>query len=196
MLDLTPIFADFPVLHTERLTLRAVTMADALPIFEMLRDPQVVRYLAQPPMTALGDAARRVAIYQHLYEEQKGIQWAIANRADGYLLGTCVFWHLEPLHYRAEVGYTLASAYWRQGIMSEAVSAVLDFGFGTMGLHSVEARTDPANAASNGLLEKLGFVREAYFRENYFDPVAETFTDTAVYSLLKADWLARGDADQ
>jgi ribosomal-protein-alanine N-acetyltransferase len=57
-----------------------------------------------------------------------------------------------------------------------------------MGLHSVEAQIDPANRASRRVLEKLGFVQEGYFRENYYDPVEARFTDTAVFSLLSATW--------
>jgi ribosomal-protein-alanine N-acetyltransferase len=72
--------------------------------------------------------------------------------------------------------------------MTEAVDAVLTFGFGTMGLHSVEAQIHPANHGSRRVLEKLGFVQEGYFHENYYDPVEASFTDTAVFSLLKAIW--------
>ncbi len=59
----------------------------------------------------------------------------------------------------------------------------------TWGLHSVEAQIEPNNTGSRRVLEKLGFVQEGYFRENFF--VNDAFTDTAVFSLLKADWLER-----
>jgi hypothetical protein len=59
------------------------------------------------------------------------------------------------------------------------------FGFTTLGLHSVEAQIHPANMGSRRVLEKQGFVQEGYLRENY-DPVEDQFTDTAIFSLLKA----------
>jgi ribosomal-protein-alanine N-acetyltransferase len=75
--------------------------------------------------------------------------------------------------------------------MTEALGAMLDFGFTRMGLHSVEAHIHPANSGSRRVLEKLGFTQEGYFRENYYDPVEARFTDTAVYSLLKVIWMSR-----
>ncbi len=77
--------------------------------------------------------------------------------------------------------------------MPEAVSTMLTFGFTMMGLHSVEAQMAPENTASRRVLEKLGFVQEGYFRENYYDVRTARFTDTAVFSLLKANWMSRMD---
>jgi [ribosomal protein S5]-alanine N-acetyltransferase len=85
-------------------------------------------------------------------------------------------------HYRAEIGYLLHGSLHGKGVMTEAMRAVLDFGFNTMQLHSVEAVVDPENAASIGLLQKAGFVREGYYRESFF--FEGKFLDTAVYSLL------------
>ena len=78
-----------------------------------------------------------------------------------------------------------------KGVMTEALGAMLDFGFTRMGLHSVEAQIHPANSGSRRVLEKLGFVQEGYFRENFLDPVEARFTDTAVFSLLSATWMCR-----
>ncbi len=66
--------------------------------------------------------------------------------------------------------------------MSEALKAVLDYGFNTMGLHSVEAIASPLNNASIKILERNGFVREAYFKENFL--WEGQYLDSVVYSLL------------
>jgi ribosomal-protein-alanine N-acetyltransferase len=66
--------------------------------------------------------------------------------------------------------------------MHEALKAILDYGFQEMGLHSVEANVNPSNLASIRLLEKNHFIREAYFRENYF--YDGRYIDSAIYSLL------------
>ena len=86
-------------------------------------------------------------------------------------------------HYRAEIGYVLDPAYWRKGIMKETILRTLDYGFSTLGLHSVEARINPHNIASASVLESTGFVREAYFKEDFFH--RGKFEDTAVYSRLQ-----------
>jgi ribosomal-protein-alanine N-acetyltransferase len=72
--------------------------------------------------------------------------------------------------------------FWRKGIMKEAVLAAIDYGFNTMKLHSIEAHINPANAASAAVLEATGFVREAYFKEDFY--YKGKFTDSAIYSLL------------
>jgi len=191
MLDLCAAFASFPVLETERLVLRAPVLADAPAIFRIMSDPRVMRYFGAPPMTSLEAAEQRIAGLAADFAALRGIRWAIVPRAGGELIGTCGFWRLIKEHARAEIGYELDPAHWGQGLMPEAVGAALDFGFGPMGLHSVEAQIDPANASSRRVLEKLGFVQEGYFRESYYDPNAGRFTDTAVFSLLRSDWVAR-----
>jgi ribosomal-protein-alanine N-acetyltransferase len=135
-------------------------------------------------MTSPGQALARVAEFEQSFEERSGIRWAICWREGGQFLGTCGFWRLLKQHFRAEIGYELGPESWGQGVMTEAVAAALAFGFGPMGLHSVEAQIAPQNTGSRRVLEKLGFVQEGYFRENYYEPALGAFTDTAVFSLL------------
>src|SRR5690606_18725591 len=92
------------------------------------------------------------------------------------------FWRLLKEHYRGEIGYLLHPDFQGQGIMHEAFTPVLEYGFNKMNLHSVEANVYPANVSSKKVLEKNGFIKEAYFKENYF--FNGEFTDTAVYSLV------------
>jgi ribosomal-protein-alanine N-acetyltransferase len=189
MLDTTAAFAAFPLLTTTRLVLRAVEPTDAPAIFRIMSDARVTRYFGSLPMTSPEQAARRVEGMQRDFQGRSGIRWAITERAGGRFMGSCGFWRLVEEHYRAEIGYELAPECWGQGVMPEAAGAVLTFGFTTLGLHSVEAQIHPANLGSRRVLEKLGFVQEGYFRENYYDPVERQFTDTAVFSLLKAAWM-------
>ncbi|MEO7909583.1 MAG: GNAT family protein [Roseiflexaceae bacterium] len=191
MLDLSGAFAVFPVLETERFLLRAVTLDDVADMFRVMSDPQVTRYFGMLPMATPAQAQERVQAIQAAFQEQNGVRWAIADRASGQLVGTCGFWRLIKPHDRAEIGYELAQDWWGQGVMTEALDVMLQFGFTRMGLHSVEAQIHPANTGSRRVLEKLGFIREGYFRENYLDLVEGRFTDTAVYSLLKESWSRR-----
>lgn len=194
MLDMTTIFHKFPVLDTERFILRAVQDGDAPDIFRIMSDDRVTRYLGQHPMTTMEQAAQRVSRYHDSFRTQAGIPWAITPRGEQRVIGTCVFWNFVPEHDRAEVGYILSPDWWGKGVMREAVRAQLDFGFDVMGLHSVEAQLDPENTASRRLLEALGFVQEGYFREDYFHPIEQRFTDTLYYSLVKSTWISHKDA--
>jgi ribosomal-protein-alanine N-acetyltransferase len=87
---------------------------------------------------------------------------------------------------RAEIGYAMKPEYWGNGYMYEALAKVINFGFNEFCLHSIEANVNPANASSIKLLEKLGFKKEAYFREDYL--YNGKFLDTAIYSLLETDF--------
>lgn len=189
MLDLKTAFATFPELETTRYRLRAITPDDADAIYHIMRDPQVIRYFGQLPMTALDQAVEKVQRIQADFGEQRGVRWAITSRANGQLLGTGGFWRLITEHARAEIGYELAAEHWGQGVMTEVLEAMLGWGFEVMGLHSVEAHIHPANTGSQRVLEKKGFLQEGYFRQNYYDVVEAGFTDTAVFSLLKLTWI-------
>lgn len=188
MLDVSSAFTTFPILHTERLLLRAPEPADAAAMFPIMADPEVVRYFGAPPMASLEEAHERIAGIRTAFAAHEGVRWAITLREDGTFLGTCGFWRLIKPHFRAEIGYELGRAWWGRGLMTEALRAALRFGFAQMGLHSVEATIDPPNVASRRVLEKLGFVQEAYFRENYYDPASNSFGDSAVFSLLRSRW--------
>lgn len=188
MLDLTSVFADFPVLETERFILRAAQPEDAEDIFRIMSNPAVTRYFGRKPMTDYAEAVERVEVFQSCFAERIGIRWVIAPRDSGRMIGSCGFWRLLPQHHRAEIGYELAPEWWSSGVMTEAVGAILGFGFTRMGLHSVEANIHPDNIGSRRVLEKLGFVQEGYFRESCYEPVTQDFSDAAVFSLLQADW--------
>lgn len=191
MLDLSATFAAFPVLETERLVLRAVTPADAADMFGIMRDPRVARYFGSAPMVSVDEAAERIDRISVAFGEQTGVRWAITRREHSQLVGTCGYWRLVKPHFWAEIGYELAPEQWGRGIMTEAIGAVLQWGFTTMGLHRVEAQIHPANIGSQRVLEKLGFVQEGYFRENYYEVAEGQFTDTAVFSLLQSTWMSR-----
>lgn len=191
MLDLTTAFATFPALETDRCLLREITPDDAPAIFRLMGDARVTRYLGRHPLATLEDAAQRIEVYQSLYRDETGIYWGITDRANGDLVGMCLYMNISKPHHRGEIGYSLMPEWWGQRVMSEVVSAVLNCGFSTIGFHTVEARIDPENTGSRRLLEKMGFVQEGYLHESYYDSAKEQFTDSAIFSLLKSTWMKK-----
>ena len=91
---------------------------------------------------------------------------------------------------RAELGYCLASAYWKKGYMLEALTALIDHAFGPMKLRRLEADVDPRNANSMRILGKLGFSQEGLLRERW--NVNGEIQDTAFLGLLAREWRGRG----
>jgi ribosomal-protein-alanine N-acetyltransferase len=177
-------FTPFPALHTPRLVLRQLTEEDAVAMQFFRSDTGFLRYIPRTPESALAQAQQHIQFLDELLGRNEAITWGLSLPGQPLLLGTICLWNLQPAHYRAEIGYGLHPAYSRQGLMGEALAAVVHFGFETLKLHSIEAQLNPENAASIRLLEKHHFRREGYFRENlYFQG---QFLDTVVYTLLRS----------
>ncbi len=169
MLDLTHVFNAFPIIETERLRLCEIVPADADALFKVFSDPKVMVGHGTPVHQSVADTRRLIDWYARAFPEKRALRWAVTRHGDDTALGTCGYHDITAYHHRAEIGYELASAAWRQGIMSEAVRAVVRFGLEEMGLHRIEANVDPANPASANLLRKVGFTEEATLRERFFD---------------------------
>jgi ribosomal-protein-alanine N-acetyltransferase len=184
---LTVEFNPLPILSTERLVLREVRKTDAAFIFSMRSNPEVMKYVDKPLMQDISEAEEFVDRVASALEQNTGITWAVALSENEQMIGTLGFWRIDHFNHRAEVGYTLQPEFQGQGLMQEAFRKMLDYGFETCQFHSVEGNVNPANDQSIRLLEKNGFVREALFRENYY--FDGKFLDSAIYSLLRADYV-------
>jgi ribosomal-protein-alanine N-acetyltransferase len=178
-------FSPFPNLTTARLQLRKTELTDARAFFLLRTNDKVNVYINWPKQTEQEVEALTKNIIENT-DNNEGIMWVIQLKDNPGFIGNIGFWRIKKEHHRAEVGYLLSPEYWNAGIMTEALQAVLNYGFEVMKLHSVEATVNPDNAASIGVLEKHGFIREAYFKEDfYFDG---RYLDSAVYSLLCYDF--------
>lgn len=181
MLELN--FNPFPILVTERLVLRRTVLDDAKDYFFLRSSPKAMKHICKPLHTSIEDTKNMIYKINEMIAFNDGISWAVCLKTDNKMIGSVSFHRIEKEHYRAEIGYMLHPDYWRQGIVSEAVEAIISYGFNTLNLHSIEAHIDPTNIGSEKVLQKFNFVKEAYFKENYF--YNGQFLDTAVYSLLR-----------
>ncbi len=173
----------FPVIKTERLLLRSVEKSDAPEMLFLRSDETVMQYIDRDRIKSIEDAETFILKLKESVETNENILWVICFQDQpDTLIGNIGYWRIQIPHSRAEVGYLLHPDHWNKGIMKEALKAVIQYGFDIMKLHSIEARINPENIASGKLLEKTGFTREAYFKEDYF--YNGRFRDTAVYSLL------------
>jgi ribosomal-protein-alanine N-acetyltransferase len=175
-------FDKFPVLETERLRLRELTMDDVPVLFEMRTNELTTRFTDRSKMKTMEEAVEKMKTILALVEKRDGIAWAIEMKESGKQIGDISFWRIDKEHYRAEIGYALLPDYWEKGYMTEAARCAIDYGFSMLNFHSIEANVNPNNIASIRLLEKMKFVREAYFRENFY--FNGKFLDSAIYSLL------------
>jgi len=173
-------------LSTRDLHLRPSTMADAEGMFAMLSDSESMKYWCDKPITDLEAALK--ALRKDLESDAQGnsMCWAVTLKGQDEMIGKCILFQFSQTNHRAEIGYILNRNYWRQGLMQQALEAVINFAFNTLNLNRIEADVDTENAGSLGLLEKLGFEREGLFRERWF--VYDEWQDSVMLGLIKQDW--------
>ena len=180
MLDIN--FTPFPNLETERLYLRRVAKEDVNEIFALRSNKETMKYIPRPLVKTEEDALAHIAMIDEKIENNEGINWAITLKNNPKLIGLIGHYRIKPEHFRAEIGYMLLPEYHGKGIIAEAIKETVKYGFEIMKLHSIEAVIDPENLASEKVLQKSGFVKEAHFKENeYYEG---NFLDSVIYSIL------------
>ncbi len=152
------------VLKTPRLLLRFPRPSDAEDLYAFCRDPRCSRYSEWSPHESLSDSKDYLRYLWRRRRWLAEIHFCMAERATGRVIGTCSYVNYDLEHKVGTVGYCVHPRYWRQGIATEAVTALLGFGFQDLKLMRVEARVLPENVASAALLQKLGFTLEGRLR--------------------------------
>lgn len=176
----------FPVIKTKRLTLREFETEDASNILKYLSDKEVMKHYGLEPFKTVEDALNEIAWYKSILNEKSGIRWGITLKEQDDIIGSCGFLNRFHNHYRAEIGYELSKDYWGNGIANEELGAVIKYGFTHLNLRRIEALIEPANAASQKLIKKHGFIKEGLLRSYEF--TGGKFDDLYMYSLLKQDF--------
>ncbi|MCC6463575.1 MAG: GNAT family N-acetyltransferase [Saprospiraceae bacterium] len=166
-------FLPFPELHTGRLLLRQITPADEQEVFFLRSDARVNTYVGRQRAHTLDDARQHIQKLSNNLLQHTGITWAIVPKGASKMVGSILLWSIDWAAQKAEVGYELHPDFQRQGIMQEALQAVLEFAFQTLEFRRIEAFTMGENLGSVQLLNKFKFSRDAaaeqVFRAEYPD---------------------------
>jgi len=179
----------YPRLETARLVLRKLHMEDADFLFIEWSDPEVTRFMCdEEPLQKREQAEEFLRPFQSPQKNPYSKWWGIGRKADRHLIGTCGYFRWDQKHCRAEIGYDLCPDAWGQGLMPEALQALIRFGFEEMKLNRIEATVHVENMRSQRVLAKLGFQREGLLREYYCRE--GIYNDQVQYSLLKREWLS------
>lgn len=178
---------EFPRLETERLILREMTLDDKEDIFKNFSDEKVTKYFFMKPFTTAEESQKIIKRAKDLFEKENGIQWGIVLKDGNTLIGTCGYETWIKENFRGELGYDLRQSYWGKGIMSEALRAVIQYGFETLELNRIEVTTRSDNKRSINMLYRLGFKKEGVIREAVY--WEGTFYDQLLFSLLKKEWI-------
>lgn len=175
-----------PWLDGERVRLRAPMAEDIDPLFALFSDPEVMRFWSRGPMTERTEALVYIQGIIDGYNRREMLNWIVADRASGSMIGTCTLYDLQPQHLRAGIGYALSPVLHGQGLAREAVALALDWAFSTLELGRIEADVEPRNLPSSRLLLALGFRHEGRLRQRF--ATDSEIQDSDVYGLLASEW--------
>lgn len=176
-------------IETSRLILRRAVLADADAMFHnWASDPEVTKYLTWPPHASIEVTQERLTFWLEEYEKDDHYQWMIVLKDLGKPVGSIsVVRHNDQIE-EAEIGYCMGRRWWHQGIMSEALAAVIAYLFTEVGMNRVAARHDPNNPHSGGVMRKCGMQYEGTLRAS--DRNNQGICDAAQYSILRSEWMA------
>jgi len=176
-----------PVLTTERLILRSYFLSDAKDLQCLIGDYAVVDTLLTVPHPYLdGMAEDWISKRQNIFEEGKGVSFAITLREQGYLIGCISLENINRTYESAEIGYWIGKHYWRKGYCTEAAEAVVKYGFEVLGLNRIFAMHMTRNPRSGRVMQKIGLKHEGQMRQMW--KRWNKFEDVEMYAVLKSEY--------
>jgi ribosomal-protein-alanine N-acetyltransferase len=183
------VFTMMPTIRTRRLTLRPARMSDAEDLYEYSRDPAVAKHVLWDAHTSIHQTRSYIRYLIRQYKNGQPSSFVITITETGKAVGTIGFMWIQQENRSAEVGYSLSRAYWNQGIMTEALTALLDFGFLKLNLNRIEAQHESDNPASGRVMAKAGMSFEGRLRQRVYNK--GRFADVDLYSIIRQEYMSR-----
>jgi [ribosomal protein S5]-alanine N-acetyltransferase len=184
---------EFPHLQTSRLLLREITEEDADDLLRIHGDHQHMAWFGTDPLTSLTEAKKVIATFASWRSlPNPGTRWGLQLKERPGLIGSCGLFAWNRGWKKCTLGYELAPEATGRGLMREALSATLEWGFKNMELNRVEAQVHERNTPSLALLHSFGFVQEGRLREVAY--WANHHHDLLQYSLLSREWQGESSA--
>ena len=184
------VFGHLPNLVTDRLIIRAARMTDAQDIYDYSRDPEVARHVLWDAHRSIHQTRAYIRYLLRQYRNAAPSTFVIALKSTGQVIGTIGFMWVQPDNRSAEVGYSLSRQYWNQGIMTEALRAVVQFGFAKLNLNRIEAQHECDNPASGHVMLNAGMRFEGTLRQRVYNK--GRYADVNLYAVLRQDYPAQG----
>ena len=182
-LDLSEFFEGHPVIDTERLVLREITLADASDLHVYYADPECRVFQSGTAVKYVEETEGIIRQVAREFSVRKAILLGLERKSDGRIIGDCDVHHLSLFDRRMEVGYGLAREYWGFGYMTEALRAVIRFAFEAMGFHRIEAECETTNFSACRVATRCGMTLEATLRENEINK--GRFISNNIYAILR-----------
>ena len=177
-----------PVLTGTQVQLRELRTSDAASLFTLLTTEEVSRFISPPPTSV--DGFEKFIAWTHR-QRRAGTYACFAVTVKGFdtAIGIFQLRELEPGFGTAEWGFAIGSAYWGTGVFQEGAELMVDFAFGEVGVHRLEARAAVRNGRGNGALRKIGAIQEGLLRKSFYKN--GEYHDQALWTILDEDWKAK-----
>jgi ribosomal-protein-alanine N-acetyltransferase len=150
-------FTPFPILTTERLTLRQLQITDEQEIFTLRSDSEINKYLDRQLSHSIDDARNFITKVNENCNKNIALYWAITLGDSNRLVGTICLFGFSDEGNKCEIGYELLTSFQGQGIMKEAAKKIIDYAFTGINIQKIEASVHKDNQRSIKMLEKLSF---------------------------------------
>lgn len=185
-MDVEKLFIEQPTFETPRLRMRRITLEDAVDYFSFASDPSVTRHTIWNTHQSLNDTRTYIESLIQKYEANEAYYWGIINKETNKLIGRTGYIHWDLIHEKTEVGFAISSPYWNQGMITEATSRIIEYGFTQIGFNRIEGRCNVDNQGSGRVMEKLGMKLEGVLRGQL--KIKGEFIDQRMYAILKHDY--------
>jgi ribosomal-protein-alanine N-acetyltransferase len=173
-------------IETERLILRRFTMEDVQAMYDnWASDDDVTRYLTWPTHSDLSITEMVLKSWVDSYAGDDFYNWAIELKSLGQPIGNIAVVRIREHVSSAEIGYCMGKTWWHQGIMSEALTAVMDYLFDRVGMNRVQAEHAVDNPNSGGVMLKCGMTCEGTLRQ--YGRCNQGIVDLKIYSMIASD---------
>jgi ribosomal-protein-alanine N-acetyltransferase len=173
-------FTPFPILTTERLTLRQLSTDDRQSIFALRSDKEINKYLNRQVARSIEDAVKFINMINENIKTNNSIYWAITLTKTGTFVGTICLFDFSNENSSCEIGYELMIKFQGQGIMKEAAEKVIDYAFRALQFKKIVAFTHDENQNSTKLLTRFNFIKS--IKEN------KEIAGLNIYTLTYSNW--------
>ena len=155
---------DFPIIKTKRLLLRQFIASDLKNVYKGLSDPEIIKYYGVSYKT-LEDTKAQMQFFVDLEKEGTGIWWAVCSLDNKTFYGAGGLNSLNKVHKKAEIGFWLLTEFWGQGIMTEVMPIICNYGFDNLELHRIEGLVETDNLNCKNAMKKLDFKLEGTMKD-------------------------------
>ena len=155
---------DFPIIKTERLLLRQFIASDLENVYKGLSDPEIIKYYGVNYKTH-EDTKAQMQFFVDLEKEGTGIWWAVCSLDNKTFYGAGGLNSLNKVHKKAEIGFWLLTEFWGQGIMTEVMPIICNYGFDNLELHRIEGIVETNNLTCKKAMKKLDFKLEGTMKD-------------------------------